>query len=196
MPSVATANVRARFSRPMVSSRNYLALNHKDLKDENGYLTYAPLPLDVVLRKVAGWGRPQVPSTPEAVSPKGCSILLSTPSTLRTRSNMNEGDMDEKISDLFQEWLSAFDAVQVASGEEAIARAHSRLSEIETQIANTSGEGLQCLVIKLGLHCFLNDHTDAASLQAEFAYRDPVAPTGHDPRAEIYARFKQWLSVS
>ena len=95
--------------------------------------------------------------------------------------------MDEKISDLFQEWLSAFDAAQVAS---ATARAHSRLSEIETQIANTSGEGMQCLVIKLGLHCFLNDHADAASLQAESAYRDLVRLTGHDPRAEIYARFK------
>jgi hypothetical protein len=30
--------------------------------------------------------------------------------------------MDEKISSLFQEWLSAFDAVQVASGEQAITR--------------------------------------------------------------------------
>ena len=27
--------------------------------------------------------------------------------------------MDEKISGIFQEWLSAFDAMQVASGEEA-----------------------------------------------------------------------------
>jgi hypothetical protein len=101
--------------------------------------------------------------------------------------------MDEKISDLFQEWLSAFDAVQVASGEEAIARAHSRLSEIETQIANTPGEGTQCLAVKLGLHCFLNDHADAdaASLQSESAYRDLVRLTGHDPRAEIYARFRR-----
>jgi hypothetical protein len=97
--------------------------------------------------------------------------------------------MDEKISDLFQEWLSAFGAVQVASGEEAIARAHSRLSEIETQIANTPGEGMQCLAIKLGLHCFLNDHADAASLQSESAYRDLVRLSGHDPAAEIFARF-------
>jgi hypothetical protein len=110
----------------------------------------------------------QVP--PEAVSPKDCSILLSTPSTLRT--SLNEEDVDEKISDLFQEWLSAFDAVQVASGEEAIARAHSRLTEIETQIANTQGEGMQCLAIKLGLHCFLADQADAPSLQSESAYRD------------------------
>ena len=99
--------------------------------------------------------------------------------------------MDEKISSLFQEWLSAFDAVQVASGEEVITRAHSRLSEIETQIANTSGEGMECLAIKLGLHCFLNDHTDAASLLCESAYRDLVGLTGRDPASEISARFRQ-----
>ena len=84
--------------------------------------------------------------------------------------------MDEKISDLFQEWLSAFGAVQVASGEEAIARAHSRLSEIEKQIANTPGEGMQCFAIKLGLHCFLNDHAGAASLQSEIRLQGPSAP--------------------
>ena len=99
--------------------------------------------------------------------------------------------MDEKISDIFQEWMSAFDAVQVASGEEAITRAHSRLSEIETQIANTGGAGWECLVIKLGLHCFLNDHADTASLQVESAYRDLVRLSGRDPAAEISARFRQ-----
>ncbi len=101
------------------------------------------------------------------------------------------GEMDEKISCLFQEWLSAFDAAQVASGDEAITRAHSRLSEIEEQIANTPGEGMQCLVIKLGLHCFLNGHADAASLQSESAYRDLVRLSGRDPAAEISARFLQ-----
>jgi hypothetical protein len=99
--------------------------------------------------------------------------------------------MDEKISNLFEEWLSAFDAVQVASGEEAITKAHSRLSEIETQLADTSGEGMECLAIKLGLHCFLNDHTDAASLLSESAYRDLVRLSGRDPAAEISARFRQ-----
>jgi hypothetical protein len=98
--------------------------------------------------------------------------------------------MDETISTLFQEWLSAFDAVQVASGEEAIKKAQSSLSEIETQIANTQGAGFECLVIKLGLHCFLNDHSDAASLQSESAYRDLVRLTGRDPAAEIFARFR------
>ena len=99
--------------------------------------------------------------------------------------------MDEKISSLFQEWLSAFDAVQVASGEEATARAHTRLSEIEIQIVNSRGEGLECLAIKLGLHCFLGDHSDAASLQSKSAYRDLVRLSGRDPAAEISARFGQ-----
>ena len=98
--------------------------------------------------------------------------------------------MDEKISSLFQEWLSAFDAVQVASGEQAITRANSRLSEIETQIANTSGEGMECLAIKLGLHRFLNADTDAVSLLFESAYRDLVRLIGRDPAAEISARFR------
>jgi hypothetical protein len=98
--------------------------------------------------------------------------------------------MDEKISKLFQEWLSAFDALQVASGEEAITRAQSRLSEMETQIANTGGAAWECLVIKLGLHCFLNDHADAASLQSDSAYRDLVRLAGRDPAAEISARFR------
>ena len=96
--------------------------------------------------------------------------------------------MDEKISNLFEEWLSAFDAVQFTSGEEAITRAQNSLSEIETQLANTSGEGMECLAVKLGLHCFLNEHTDAASLQSESAYRDLVRLTGRDPAAEISAR--------
>ena len=99
--------------------------------------------------------------------------------------------MDEKISDLFQEWLSAFDVVQVASGDEAIARTHSRLSEIETEIANIPSEGMEGLAIKLGLHCFLNNHGDAASLQLQSAYRDLVRLSGRDPAAEISARFGQ-----
>ena len=99
--------------------------------------------------------------------------------------------MDEEISNLFQEWLSAFAAVQVTSGEEALTRAHSRLSEIEAQIANAPGQGMECLAIKLSLHCFLNDHADAASLQSESAYRDLVRLTGRDPAAEISARFRQ-----
>jgi hypothetical protein len=98
--------------------------------------------------------------------------------------------MDKQISGLFEEWLSAFDALQVASGDEAVTRAQSRLSEIETEIANTGGAGWECLVIKLGIHCFLNDHADAASIQSESAYRDLVRLAGRDPAAEISARFR------
>ena len=101
------------------------------------------------------------------------------------------GIWTKRFSNLFEEWLSAFDAVQFTSGEEAITRAQNSLSEIETQLANTSGEGMECLAIKLGVHCFLNDHTDAVSLLSESAYRDLVRLTGRDPAAEISARFRQ-----
>ena len=47
---------------------------------------------------------------------------------------------------------------------------------------------MECLAIKFGLHCFLNDHTDAASLLSESAYRDLVRLTGRDPAAEISDR--------
>jgi hypothetical protein len=107
-------------------------------------------------------------------------------------ANMSwEREMDEKISGLFQEWLSAFQTVQVASGEEAIAKAQNSLSEIEERLAATPAEGMQGLAVKLGLHCFLNDHADAASAQSESAYRDLVRLTGHDPAVEIAARFQK-----
>src|SRR4026207_764346 len=99
--------------------------------------------------------------------------------------------MNEKISKLFAEWLSAFYAVQFASGEEAIRSAQNNLSEIETQLANTSGEGMECLAIKLGLHYFLNEHTDAASLLSESADRYLGRWTGRDPAAEISGHFRQ-----
>jgi hypothetical protein len=99
--------------------------------------------------------------------------------------------MDEKITNLFQEWLSAFEAVQVASGDETIAKAQNRLSEIEERLAETPAEGIEGLAVKLGLHCFLNDHADAASIQSESAYRDLVRLTGRDPRVEIAARFER-----
>jgi hypothetical protein len=102
-----------------------------------------------------------------------------------------EGDMDEKLSGLFKEWLSAFEAVQAASGEEAISKAHSKLSEIEERLADTPAEGMPGLAVKLGLHCFLNDHADAASAQSESAYRDLVRLTGQDPAVEIAAKFNK-----
>jgi len=99
--------------------------------------------------------------------------------------------MDEKISDLFKEWLAAFEAVQVASREESMAQAQTALSDIETRLAETPAEGMQGLAVKLGLHCFLNDHADAASAQSESAYRDLVRLTGLDPADEIGSRFNK-----
>lgn len=99
--------------------------------------------------------------------------------------------MDEKLSGLFQDWLSAFEAVQVASSDEAIEKAHDALAEIESRVAETPAEGLQGLAVKLGLHCFLNEHADAASAQSESAYRDLVRLTGTDPTVEIAARFER-----
>jgi hypothetical protein len=99
--------------------------------------------------------------------------------------------MDEKISGLFQQWLSAFDAMQVASDEAALAKAHDALSEIESRLAETPAEGIQGLVVKLGLHCFLNDHADAASVQSDSAYRDLVRLTGKDPAVEIATKFEK-----
>ena len=50
---------------------------------------------------------------------------------------------------------------------------------------------MQGLAVKLGLHCFLNDHADSASMQSESAYRDLVRLTGHDPAVEIAARYEK-----
>lgn len=99
--------------------------------------------------------------------------------------------MDEKISDLFQQWLSAFEAMQVASNEEAAAKAHSAITDIEARLAATPAEGIDGLVVKLGLHCFLNEHADAASMQSDSAYRDLVRLTGKNPAVEITRRFEQ-----
>ena len=99
------------------------------------------------------------------------------------------GNADEKIAGLFHDWLSAFEGVQVASGEGATVSAYEALADIETRLAQTPAEGFQGLAMKLGLHCFLNDHADAASIQSESAYRDLVRLTGRDPATEIAARF-------
>ena len=99
--------------------------------------------------------------------------------------------MDEKISDLFQQWLAAFEAMQVASNEAAAAKAHQALADIEARLAETPAEGMQGLAVKLGLHCFLNEHADAASAQSDSAYRDLVRLTGTDPVVEIATRFEK-----
>jgi hypothetical protein len=91
--------------------------------------------------------------------------------------------MDKKLSDLFQQWLAAFEAMQVASSEADVAKAQPKL--------DTPAEGMEGLVVKLGLHCFLNEHADAASAQSDSAYRDLVRLTGQDPAVEIAKRFDQ-----
>lgn len=99
--------------------------------------------------------------------------------------------MDEKISDLFRQWLLAFEAMQVATNEAEAAKAHNALSDIELRLAETPAEGIHGLVVKLGLHCFLNEHADAASMQSDSAYRDLVRLTGNNPAVEITKRFEQ-----
>ena len=89
--------------------------------------------------------------------------------------------MDEKLAHLFKEWLEAFEAIQAAKSERAVTAAHTKLAAIEARIAATPAEGLRGLVVKLGLHQFLNDHADAASVQVDSAYADLVRLTGHDP---------------
>jgi hypothetical protein len=99
--------------------------------------------------------------------------------------------MDEKITDLFQQWLLAVEAMQVAANETAAVKAHRALADIEAKLVETPAEGMEGLVVKLGLHCFLNEHADAASAQSDSAYRDLVRLTGKDPSVEIAKRFEQ-----
>ena len=99
--------------------------------------------------------------------------------------------MDKKISDLFQQWLAAFEAMQVASSEADVVKAHRTLGEIEAKMVDTPAEGMEGLVVKLGLNCFLNEHADAASAQSDSAYRDLVRLTGQDPAVEIAKRFER-----
>ena len=73
-------------------------------------------------------------------------------------------------------WLKAFESVQAATKEKDLVAAHKALSEVESRIAATPAEGLRGLVVKLGLHQFLNDHADAASLQVEFRLCRSRAP--------------------
>jgi hypothetical protein len=110
---------------------------------------------------------------------------------LRGQVGVGDGDMDEELSGLFREWLSAFEAMQVASSDAEIEKTQKILTDIEARVAATPAEGLQGLSVKLGLHCFLNDHADAASAQSDSAYRDIVRLTGHDPAIEISTRFEK-----
>jgi hypothetical protein len=62
------------------------------------------------------------------------------------------------------------------------------LKEIEVCLATTPADGVQGLVIKLGLHQFLSKHADTTSAFSESAYMDLVRLAGRDPVAEIVAR--------
>ena len=97
--------------------------------------------------------------------------------------------MDEELTALFQQWLTAFEKTQSAGDEEAVAAL--ALSRIESRIATTPAEGLRGLVVKLGLDRCLHEHADTTSEQADSAYADVVRLTGHDPVAEIFARFEK-----
>ena len=99
--------------------------------------------------------------------------------------------MDEKLVELFMKWLKAFENVQAATKEKDLVAAHKALCQVESRIAATPAEGLRGLVVKLGLHQFLNDHADAASMQVNSAYADLVRLTGNDPATEICSRFEQ-----
>jgi hypothetical protein len=61
--------------------------------------------------------------------------------------------MDKKISDLFQHWLAAFESMQAGPNEAERAKAYRTLGDIEAQLSNTPAEGMQGIVVKLGLHC-------------------------------------------
>ena len=98
--------------------------------------------------------------------------------------------MDEKLAVLFKEWLLAFEVIQAAKRQKAAA-AHEKLAAVELRIAATPAEGLPGLAVKLGLHQFLNDYADAASIQVDSAYSDLVRLTGHDPATEICSRFER-----
>jgi hypothetical protein len=103
---------------------------------------------------------------------------------------MDEKLADEKLTKLFKQWLAAFEAVEAATYEAEAAAAREELGDVESLIAATPAEGLRGLVVKLGLHQFLKDQADAASVQVDSAYCDLVRLTGHDPATEISARFE------
>jgi len=95
--------------------------------------------------------------------------------------------MDEEITALFQQWLTAFEKTRSATADEETVEALA-LSNIESRIVATPAEGLRGLVVKLGLQHFLNEHADATSDLAASAYADLIRLAGHDPATEILAK--------
>jgi hypothetical protein len=100
--------------------------------------------------------------------------------------------MDEKLVELFMKCLKAFEAAQAAIKEKDVVAAYSA-SHLRYRGANCRNTRPRRagFVVKLGLHQFLNDHADAASVQVDSAYADLVRLTGHDPATEISSRFER-----
>jgi len=96
-------------------------------------------------------------------------------------------DMDREVTALFEQWLVAFEKAQSAKDDEESAAA---LARIESRLAATPAEGLRGLVVKLGLHRFLNEYADMASEVAASAYADLIRLTGRDPTREVLARLR------
>jgi len=96
-------------------------------------------------------------------------------------------DMDREVTALFEQWLVAFEKAQSAKDDEESAAA---LARIESRLAATPAEGLRGLVVKLGLHRFLNEYADMASEVAASAYADLIRLTGRDPTREVLARLQ------
>jgi len=96
--------------------------------------------------------------------------------------------MDERILGLFREWLSIFGALQA---DESLSS--DELTHIEKSLRATPADGLQGLAVKLALHCFLQNHTDANGSLAQCAYHDLVRMSGYDPLVDITKRYQESL---
>ena len=98
--------------------------------------------------------------------------------------------MDERILGLFREWLSIFGAVQADESSFS-----DELTHIENLLGGTPADGLQGVAVKLALHCFLQNHTDANSSLAQRAYHDLVRMSGYDPLVDITTRYQECAPV-
>ena len=108
---------------------------------------------------------------------------------LKVGNDMDEKPADENLVEFFSSGSPRLRPCKQRCEEEAVAQ-REVLADVESRIAATPAEGLRGLVVKLGLHTFLSDHAEAASIQASSAYSDLVRLTGHDPATEISRRFK------